>query len=62
MKTCKNCKYWGNDQDSVCEVVENIGNEDFFIKVSSTDDQGLEGLLVTGANFGCIKFKKRGET
>ena len=62
-QTCKNCKWWGRDWDGICDLIDwGDGREDHdmaSIKATSDDDSGLSVRLVTGPDFGCIKFESR---
>ena len=61
MGKCKNCKFWGVDYQKVCSLAEYANDDDssFKINYGSNDDQGSWGQLITGPNFGCIKFEEK---
>jgi hypothetical protein len=67
-KTCKNCKHWSisyePDKDNIadCNKIDTwISSKDdsAHIKYYLDDDSGLEISFMTGANFGCNKFKPK---
>lgn len=66
--TCKYCEYWkmqhydsGTRSEMGCEYDvwpnKEQPNTAFRIEVSALDDSGLEAVLITGPDFGCIHFK-----
>lgn len=57
MGRCKNCRWWGRVYEGCCDNV-GAGNEAtaFDIVATADDDQGLEVVLKTGPEFGCIHF------
>jgi len=61
MGRCKNCRWWGRVYEGCCDNVDTgpVGKNDattFTIVVTADDDQGLEAVLKTGSEFGCIHF------
>ena len=60
---CKNCKFWGVDYDNACDRVGNgdpdLDDSEFDIDFGADDDQGSFAELITGPNFGCIKFENK---
>lgn len=62
MGQCKDCMWWGCDEDGVCfldwEISkgEKPATEGFGIGVRVLDDSGLEVVLKTGPLFGCNRF------
>jgi len=60
---CKDCCFWGEDADFECSYAqwENAipaNNKAFFIlQIGARDDQGLHGCVLTGPEFGCVKFE-----
>ena len=61
MGRCKNCRWWGRDWEGVCDFVNTImADEDtatmFVVEATAADDTGLEAVLKTGPEFGCIHF------
>ena len=64
-RKCKNCKYWGEPFDGMCDWSESFPPSDeseshaFDIEVTALDDQGLEVNIKTGPEFGCIHFKQK---
>ena len=62
MSTCSRCKWWGREYAGVCSFVDTIhADKDaatvFTIKAWALDDSGLETRLMTGPEFGCVKFE-----
>jgi hypothetical protein len=61
MGQCRDCRFW--DTQGVCSRVGyadvDLDDSSFEIVSSADDDQGSWGQLVTGPNFGCIKFERR---
>ena len=66
MGLCKDCKFWDIDYDGECERVGyadiDLDDSSFELECGADDDQGSYAKLITGPNFGCIKFepKKKG--
>ncbi len=60
MNKCKDCRWWGVDFEGVCDFPNTIhaGQSDvsFEIEAKANDDQGLEAVLKTGPEFGCLHF------
>jgi hypothetical protein len=63
MNTCKTCKFWGRYRVGACDAADLVdkgdkvtGNE-LAVLVYAADDQGLEGHLMTGPDFGCVKHQ-----
>ena len=61
MGRCKNCRWWGRVYERRCDFVDtSFADENkattFNIVVTADDDQGLEAVLKTGPEFGCIHF------
>ena len=63
IKICKNCKFWGIDYDNECDRVGyadiELDDSSFDIEHGADDDQGSFAQLITGPNFGCIKFESK---
>lgn len=62
--TCETCKFWGRYYEGACDRVGDLHTERdqsrrFELKLYADDDQGLEGLLMTGPKFGCIQWQER---
>jgi hypothetical protein len=59
-KICKNCDMWGSYIQDVCNFTTHIGSDKglkrFEVVAYADDDQGLEGFLKTGPEFGCVHF------
>lgn len=66
MKTCNTCLYWSRS----LEVVKNISDCDapnsapdkemtFDVEVTADDDQGLDFVVKTSGNFGCLLHKPK---
>ena len=71
---CKDCKFWerfghdGTEKFSQCNlpnwvdygsrVITNMTESDIAFYADASDDTGLHAGILTGALFGCIKFKK----
>jgi len=64
MRTCKYCKYWERYRNSACDRIV-IDDEalmppgDACIAIRADDDQGLDGDLITGPDFGCVLFEEK---
>ena len=68
LATCKNCKSWEPDSPDggTCDAARWVdrgerlkpGEFGYFIQVN--DDSGLWGGVRTSAEFGCVKFHKKG--
>lgn len=62
---CKNCRFWGISYDHECDRIGYSDNQvkgntsAFNISANADDDQGLQASLVTGPDFGCVKFEAR---
>lgn len=72
-KLCKNCKWW---DDGICEALQSnyivntkslydkqYQTEDktgFNIFADAADDTGLNAFMITGPEFGCVKFVEKG--
>lgn len=66
---CKDCEHWGNDYKNVCSLIDlgfdkigdsdKIGSAQAAIVTRSADDHNLTSMLVTGSNFGCVKFSSK---
>ena len=71
MSACKDCKWWNKDYGSKvvgkCELIDTIQADkdpktQVFIDVFIEDDSGLNYKLMTGPEFGCVRFEsKHGE-
>jgi hypothetical protein len=69
---CKNCKFWKHHENDYgkkwnsCEVAgwgergDKFSSDALAIFVHVHDDSGLEAGLMTGPEFGCIKFQEAG--
>lgn len=59
---CRTCKWWGRYYTNVCDFVTTTMAENpqtkFVIDAFANDDQGLEAMLVTGPDFGCIHWQQ----
>lgn len=69
-KTCKTCDYWGvnketRNQQSECRFHGTIAAErtpnalKFDVTATAHDDSGLEILVTTGEDFGCVHYKHK---
>lgn len=62
---CKDCKYWGMDYTGACAYADYIDDKDkndpkhFGFQVTADDDQGLDCIVLTGPNFGCVNFQDK---
>jgi predicted metal-dependent RNase len=64
-KTCKTCRYWSDRYTvnssqmsdcgylTMCPPRDKYGNA--YIEARAADDSGLDAVLMTHANFGCIQ-------
>jgi hypothetical protein len=66
MKTCETCKYWNISYNVVnnisdCDRVDCTSDnaKSFKIDVFVHDDSGLDVVLMTGKDFGCIHYDKK---
>jgi hypothetical protein len=73
MNTCKNCLYWTTAEQLTTgecnkvnhETPRHIGLKDtsapdtFEVQVTVADDHNLGTWLITGPDFGCIKFEQK---
>ena len=53
---CKECMFWSRSYENECD---NVGEDDFLIRAEADDDSGLDYGLITGPNFGCVKFESK---
>lgn len=65
-KTCKTCRYWGDYREGACDFIDTIhadANMDkrFEVIASADDDTGLDYMLITGRDFGCIHHTTKGK-
>ena len=62
--TCKNCKFWGHYRKGECDRAGGLFPDNpsasFDIVARVLDDTGLDTGLVTGPDFGCVHFAKKG--
>lgn len=65
MGYCKNCKFWNDGQ---CERVDNRDEGfgwsqnpaiRFEVEIKADDDSGLGYRLITGPDFGCVRFEEK---
>ena len=60
---CKDCKYWDNgkcddiDLDTFNDMKLEGSDRALYYRVD--DDSGLDCVLKTGPEFGCVRFKKK---
>ncbi len=67
MNTCKNCKWWKkkSNEKGICDFVNTIyadkGTNSFEVFADAADDTDLSADIITGLDFSCIHFKKKGK-
>src|SRR5687768_11575162 len=57
--TCKHCTHWQTRHYMFAPpitVCDNLGHDDFRIEATAADDTDLSAELITGPDFGCVKF------
>ena len=62
---CKNCKFW-DEGTCLGQGMHDAGfgwRQDpaiaFKVEATANDDSGLEAVLITGPEFGCVRFEER---
>ena len=62
---CKDCKHWGVYITGCCDKVGSPDPDEndagFDLILEADDDQGLDGQLKTGPEFGCVQFEPKAE-
>ena len=62
---CKDCRWWGKYITGCCDKVGSPDPEEndagFDLILEADDDQGLDGQLKTGPEFGCVQFEPNAE-
>lgn len=67
MGRCNACKYWGRYFDSACGRIEHFSSPEqmvrdgykFGVSVWASDDSGIDFILLTAPDFGCVEFKEK---
>jgi hypothetical protein len=71
MSTCKTCQYWhnGDDKSGECDRAEynydrrgEPKSNEVLIAIQVDDDSGLDVLMKTGPDFGCVQWKAKCES
>ena len=64
---CKDCKFWGSQFSDDCSAANEMlvrgvyKGDEFGLYTSAADDWGLEAYLLTGPEFGCVKFERKNQ-
>lgn len=69
INNCSTCKYWHRNSPTShvgrCDAIDDVYDDDFpndskilGLNVTVSDDSGLNADLITGADFGCIRYER----